>query len=108
MKEMIYKPDRELEILDEGIIDGRQYYIISFGTHPCAYVKVFEEELKDKDGFEDWDIDCHGGVTFCSTLSTINADGTYQDYYGDYGFYREHFSISKDIKKKAKNILENS
>lgn len=38
----------------------------------------------------------------------INADGTYQDDYGDYGFYREHFSISKDIKKKAKNILENS
>ena len=83
MKEMIYRPDREIEILDEGIIDGRQYYILSFGTHPCAYVKVTEEELKDKAGFEDWDIDCHGGVTFCSSMPTINADGTYVGW--DYG-----------------------
>lgn len=45
MKEMIYKNYMEngqevIEILDEGVYKGFHYVIVSYGTHPCAYVEI--------------------------------------------------------------------
>lgn len=67
MKEMEYKEKKTFEILDEGNYCGFNYMIVSYGTHPCAYV-----ELKENDAFygqADYDkipIDCHGGLTYCT------------------------------------------
>lgn len=42
MKPMIYKATREIEILDEGVINNFHYCIVSYGTHPCAYIELPE------------------------------------------------------------------
>lgn len=39
--EMVYQQSRcEPQVLAYGLYQGRNYYVVSFGTHPCAYVDV--------------------------------------------------------------------
>lgn len=41
LHEMVYKKSRcEPQVLAHGVYHGRNYYVVSFGTHPCAYVDV--------------------------------------------------------------------
>jgi hypothetical protein len=69
MKPMIYKNtlNREREILAEGVYGGYRYWIISYGTHPCAYVELHKTHpyygKENCDAFE-LDLDIHGGITF--------------------------------------------
>ncbi len=42
MKEMIYKPKLEIECLDKGTYNGIDYIVVSYGTHPCAYIRIPE------------------------------------------------------------------
>lgn len=71
MKEMVYRSAIEnghqfIDVLDEGIYKGFHYVIISFGTHPCAYVEIPKEhELYDASNKDElYDIACHGGINF--------------------------------------------
>ena len=61
LKEMEYKDKHCIEILDSGTYRGIEYYIISFGTHPCAYVNS-PITIHDKE------IDVHGGITYHELL----------------------------------------
>ena len=75
MKEMIY--DREAFcVLDEGSFLGYDYVIISYGTHPCAYVRIPENhplyEVDYMDYTSEYDVDCHGGITYTN-------DGLYRN-----------------------------
>lgn len=46
-KEMVYSSERtDGDILARGNIDGYEYLIVSYGTHPCAYAEVKEIILK--------------------------------------------------------------
>lgn len=48
------------EVLAEGKYKGIQFYILSLGVHPCAYVRydyTRTPDIEDK-------ITCHGGITF--------------------------------------------
>ena len=39
--EMVYQQSRcKPQVLAHGVYHGRNYYVVSFGTHPCAYVDV--------------------------------------------------------------------
>lgn len=76
MKEMIYRPLRELEtlydscqILDESRYNSYHYIIVSYGTHPCAYIELPKEHKfygRDVYKFDDFPIECHGGITYSS------------------------------------------
>ena len=69
-KEMKYTTEKTIELLAEGNMLGLQYYIVSYGTHPCCYIKI--PEGHELFGIDYWDIEdvyCHGGLTF-SSLST--------------------------------------
>ena len=68
MKPMIYKDHKEVEILHSGTYKGYNFHIISYGTHPCAYVEV--PTVKSKSEMDDY-IDCHGGVTYTGDLSRV-------------------------------------
>lgn len=60
MKEMVYRATRsnDAEILLAGKIKWHQFYIVSYGTHPCAYVRTdLSPELNDV-------ISVHGGIPF--------------------------------------------
>ena len=58
--DMIYKNTRERTILMDSEYDGVRYVIISYGTHPCCYVKM----PKAKKDFDFTEINCHGGITY--------------------------------------------
>lgn len=69
MKEMVYMPTRTdgAIILDKGNINGYAYRIVSYGTHPCAYVDI-PQTSKVCDIYttfcENDEIDVHGGITY--------------------------------------------
>lgn len=70
MKEMVYKKMPHMpEILDNGEIvrsHKYQYYIISYGTFPCAYVRVPENHIM-YNCFRichDQLVSVHGGITY--------------------------------------------
>ena len=61
MKEMKYQPFPTFAILASGIYQGFQYWAVSLGTHPTAYVDItpVKDELE-----ENPPLPCHGGVTY--------------------------------------------
>lgn len=67
VKEMEYKTLRESkEIICNGHYRGYYFEIVSYGTHPCAYILI--EDMNDFFYGKDYDnlsfINCHGGLTF--------------------------------------------
>ncbi len=64
MKQMQYSKERTCIILDKGIRKGFRWCIVSYGTHPCAYVGI---PIRHKFYRKDYDkilVDCHCGLTF--------------------------------------------
>lgn len=126
MKEMVYKNYMEngqevIEILDEGIYKDFHYAIVSYGTHPCAYIEIPEgHELYDvSDEDELVDIDCHYGITYVSKTGLIkpsnknHRDGHWIGW--DYAHYMDYiFGIchcgkkwtTKEIFEDVKNVIE--
>ena len=77
MKEMIYSAQKlnPPEMLADGEYKGFHFYVLNFGTHPCAYVDVTETDLNGKE-YTDIDISCHGGLTYSMEyLNTIEKTG---------------------------------
>lgn len=82
MKEMIYKKIRSgsipVEMLSEGTYKNYQYAIVSFGTHPCAYVKIPEGHrlyyICDEFDPKIESIRCHGGITCISTGGILKGN----------------------------------
>lgn len=117
MKKMIYKADRETEVLCEGSYLGYNFVIVSYGTHPCAYVEIPKDNpfyLVDYDKLED-DITCHGGLTYSGTLDHIYNDlsrwfiGWDYAHAGDYNSYSALFDLDagqKDKKWTTEEIYE--
>lgn len=74
MKEMNYVETRLKEILYEDDYLGYHFLIVSYGTHPCAYIEIpkthrwygipyTDEELEN--------IECHGGLTYAGNLHHV-------------------------------------
>lgn len=41
---MVYSKTRTIEVLDRGTYKDYDYVVLSFGTHPCGYVRIPENE----------------------------------------------------------------
>lgn len=128
MKEMVYKNYIEngqevIDMLDEGIYKDFHYAIVSYGTHPCAYVEIPEghELYNVSDEDELVDIDCHCGITYVSTTGLIrpsdenHRDGHWigwdyahcMDYtYGAYNTSDDKKWTTKEIFEDVKNVIE--
>lgn len=90
MKEMVYKSERcDAELLACDTYKGFDYYVVSRGMHPCAYVDIkhYDKAINAKT------INCHGGITYSeSTLDAADHDGWFigwgyaqvLDYFGCY------------------------
>lgn len=90
MKEMIYTNNRHFpEQLASGTFLGYNYYVLSLGTHPCAYVEIPKNNKFFGKDYDDIHIACHGGLTYAGhQLATADHEGWFigWDYahYGDY------------------------
>ena len=108
MKEMIYGTERETEILFEGTYEGYNFFIVSYGIHPCAYVEIPKESklyLLDYYADELSSIECHGGLTYADNLSHIIGEsdkwfiGWDYAHAGDYEGYDVLFGFRSTNKK---------
>lgn len=125
MKEMVYKgfvenEQRVIDMLDEGIYKGFHYAIVSYGINPCAYVEIPEgHELYGVNNEDEFiDIDCHGGITYVSTIGLIkpsnenHRDGhwigwDYAHAYDYVSYLPVDFIMTNGLKKwTTKEILE--
>jgi len=103
MKEMIYQAERLKEplLLASGNENGYNYYVLSLGTHPTAYVELPHESQYFGAEYDDVPVECHGGLTYGRNyLHTVATEdeGRYfigWDYahYGDYVGYNELFHL---------------
>ena len=112
----VKKPER----VADGLYRGFHFYVLTMGSHPCAYVDMIG--TKDYRFCAD-EIDCHGGITYESTeLATVD----YKSYFigwdyahnGDYLTfndrlakeygepYRAHKYTISEIVKECANVID--
>lgn len=115
MKDMIYSGERRKEILVHGMCFGFFYWIVSYGTHPCAYVLIPRNNKYFKKEYDYIDIDVHGGLTYSDYYlpfesKNSNNIGWYigWDYahHGDYTGYEEKLPKELRIGGKKWTIEE--
>lgn len=75
MKEMLYRKEKICEILDEGTINKRHYYIISLGTYPLACVELKSAEVKKCSDYNRYKIDVHYGFCYLGDFKWNKKDG---------------------------------
>ena len=91
-----YKPYDTSKILMSGKYKNYQFYILSFGTHPTAYVEIPKGHKlygKEYDTIYDMgvDIDVRGGLTYShSSLIDIKQDSWFIGW--DYAHYGDYFA----------------
>lgn len=101
MKEMIYKENfNDPERLAEGTYRGLDFYVLSIGCHPCAYVDVGETELADI-YYSDIDIECHYGLTYSRDyLHTVDKKSWFIGWdYAHYSDYSGYMGFAPELKK---------
>lgn len=113
--EMVYQPERCCELLYSGMYKGYEFYVVSYGTHPCGYVAIPQgNSLYDKD-YDDIDISCHGGLTYSDKgLHEINIqdwvigwDYHHCSDYSGYGFEPDGKKWTTDeIIDEAKCVID--
>lgn len=65
MKKMIYQSKfTQPKLLVSGTYKGFEWYVVSYGTHPCCYVAIPEGHKFYKKYYDSLDFDCHGGLTY--------------------------------------------
>lgn len=115
MQEMIYQENRIPPVrLADGVYRGVPFYVLSLGTHPCAYVDIAPLGLH---AINERDIDCHGGITYHHDyLATVYHEGNFlgwdyahcMDYSGslpflDSGYKRE---TTAEMVAECKNVID--
>lgn len=87
MQEMIYQENRIPPVrLADGVYRSVPFYVLSLGTHPCAYVDIAPLGLH---AINERDIDCHGGITYHRDyLATVDHEGNFLGW--DYAHYTDY------------------
>lgn len=123
IKEMVYTKNRYDEpiVLAHGNYHGRDFYIISFGTFPCAYIDVSNllSMTREEQKYIKNAVDCHGGITYSDSKlpSVTDKTGWYigwdyahcTDYIGSLSF--NNFGTAKkwttlEIMNECKMVID--
>lgn len=110
MKQMVYTNNPAIygETLIQGTYKGFEYYVISYGTHPCAYVSIPKGHKLYRKHYGDCaeisNIKCHGGITYSEGCLGINLDTVINGWfigwdYSHLGDYHAGFWGMKDGKQ---------
>lgn len=112
MTEMVYTQRRqEASRLTDGEYRGYHYYVLSFGTHPCAYVDIGDTNVVESA------IECHGGVTYSRKyLATVEHKSWFigwdyahcYDYSGDIPELTRHCKkwTTAEIVGECKSVID--
>lgn len=111
INEMEYKSKTERKLLYRNIYKNHEYFILSLGTHPCAYVKLVNPNLKHIVNHLE---SPHGGITFNDIKLNIgdeiingNIIGWDYAHAGDYmGYYMEFEDIDLDGRNRKYSTIE--
>jgi len=122
LKPMEYEFERTRIVLAHDVIDGIEFYIISLGTHPCAYVHVPSTNPISKMTFSWLDLSekiyCHGGVTWFDSCLPDNKRYTDGKWLGwDYAHAGDCYGhgwddtetkkwTTEEIFEEVKNVIE--
>lgn len=97
MSDNIYiaNADNYAEIIDEGTCEGYHYVIVSYGSHPCAYVKIPEGHPCYGLDYGKIFISCHGGLTFSSMGLYLRGKELRPGYWigWDYAHFGDHVEL---------------
>lgn len=102
-REMKYSTNTHTVVLYMSNIEDYNYYIISYGTHPCCYVELPKEHklygMTYNEIEEKYDINVHGGFTYSRPDLLIKDDSWFLgwDYAHcwDYSPYLEDLDLKK-------------
>jgi len=102
IKEMVYGLTRKCEVLTQGTYKGIDYRVISYGTHPCSYIRVPENSKYFNVDYDNIPLECHGGLTFGTMIP--NKDIQHNDAFSngywigwDYAHYGDYTTYSSEL-----------
>lgn len=64
----IYDKNIEKKVLEQNVYLGYQYYIVSYGSHPCCYIKL------TKNNYDISNLSVHGGISYNRTELWCDKD----------------------------------
>ena len=97
IKDMVYS-DKMIapKRIAEGTHKKLHYYVLTMGTHPCAYIDVSETRLAGISYEHLSYIDCHGGLTYSSNeLATVDKKGWFIGW--DYAHYNDYVGFLQEF-----------
>lgn len=111
MREMIYTNQRTIpEILDSGNINGYEYRIISYGTHPCVYIalpKTHKLYSSYRNLYRNPILKVHGNITYTNNILLIGKTRQRNHWIGwDYSSYGDYTGNNNDETKKKWKVSE--
>lgn len=59
---MRYTNKKTRTLVKRGAIDGYEYFICDYGTHPCGYINLDIKKINVEELI--WQISVHGGITY--------------------------------------------
>ena len=110
LNEMEYGNVPKKEVLCKGERDGYEYFIVSYGTHPCAYVVLpLKHTLNSVEVDSEMDnyVNVHGGVTFLKNHLLNHRYGDRKVIGWDYNHYNDQYGnvILTGVKYRTVNLL---
>lgn len=98
---------RQRRIIESSEMDGRKWFIVSYGSHPCAYVESdAPEKLLDE-------ISVHGSITFAGkAFPEFETDGRFigwdynhcDDYNAEYQHGGKRWTV-EEILEDVKSVI---
>lgn len=107
IREMEYKNKHDVALLDSGKCFGYDYYIISLGTHPTAYIKIPSCSSIYKKTYDEiykmgYCLPVNGGLTYSNNQLCITPINELDWYIGwDYAHYGDFFGFDLNFQKLA-------
>lgn len=105
LKEMVYDDHSNGKILADGTYNGHEVRAISYGTHPCCYVKLDKGHKYHGKNMFDVNVEAHGGITFSEETSGDDrwSDGWWIGW--DYAHLGDCFYPIEDGRKYTTEML---
>lgn len=100
-REMEYRKNRGVEILLKGKYKDYSFFIVNYGTHPCAYVEIPKNHKYFGIGYDEIDIYVHGGLTFSNNDFFYNPIVIENKWFigWDYAHYGDYIGHSIKFEK---------